>query len=84
MITGLTSSANVDTRPKPNLPAVGGTDLFFAESDGVAPLHEYALTKVWAEQLGKALTWSCSVCDAKTKRYEYDLAQTTWLKNQDI
>ena len=53
VITGLTSSADVDARPKPNLPAVGGTDLFFAESDGVAPLHEYALTKVWAEQLGE-------------------------------
>lgn len=52
VITGLTSSADVDIRPKPNLPAVGGTDLFFTESDGVAPLHEYALTKVWAEQLG--------------------------------
>ena len=52
VITGLTSTADIDTRPKPNLPAVGGTDLFFAESDGVAPLHEYALTKVWAEQLG--------------------------------
>lgn len=52
VITGLTSSADVDTRPKPNLPAVGGTDLFFTESAGVAPLHEYALTKVWAEQLG--------------------------------
>eukprot|EP01043_Picozoa_sp_COSAG02_P021748 COSAG02_NODE_1113_length_14503_cov_87.812205_15_plen_354_part_00 len=53
VITGLTSSADVDVRPKPNLPAVGGTDLFFTESDGVAPLHEYALTKVWAEQLGE-------------------------------
>ena len=54
VITGLTSSADIDARPKPNLPAVGGTDLFFTESDGVSPLHEYALTKVWAEQLGKA------------------------------
>ena len=52
VITGLTSTADVDARPKPNLPAVGGTDHFFAAADGVAPLHEYALTKVWAEQLG--------------------------------
>ena len=46
VITGLTSSADVEARPKPNLPAVGGTELFFGEKEGVAPLHEYTLTKV--------------------------------------
>ena len=48
VITGLTSSADVEARPKPNLPAVGGTELFFGEKEGVAPLHEYTLTKVIA------------------------------------
>ena len=46
VITGHTSSADVEARPKPTLPAVGGTELFFGEKEGVAPLHEYTLTKV--------------------------------------
>jgi nucleoside-diphosphate-sugar epimerase len=53
VITGLTATADVPGRPKPNLPALGGTGRFITADHGVAPLHEYALTKVWAEALGE-------------------------------
>ena len=53
VVTGLTATADVDERPKPNLPALGGSGRFLTKMDGVAPLHEYAMTKVWAETLGE-------------------------------
>lgn len=53
VITGLTTTSDVELRPKPNLPAVGGTKHCFSSADGVAPLHEYTMTKVWAETLGE-------------------------------
>jgi nucleoside-diphosphate-sugar epimerase len=56
VVTGLTATADVDARPKPNLPALAGmpaSRLPLCTADGVAPLHEYALTKVWAEALGE-------------------------------
>ena len=32
--------------------ALGGSGRFITARDGVAPLHEYAMAKVWAETLG--------------------------------
>jgi hypothetical protein len=42
VITGLTSTADVEARPKPNLPAFKGDAGFISVDDGVAPLHEFA------------------------------------------
>ena len=73
VITGLTSSADVEARPKPNLPAVGGTELFFGEKEGVAPLHEYTLTKVIAAPRRsrlRSLSWMQAAALRKSRAEE--------------